>query len=217
MGLPGEDGRLVPGPPGPPGDLGPHGPLGHRGPQGETGETGITGEDWDGKKQGDEMIMLGNEMLHKVDTLVQTHDESASILLEQMKMLERQLGMEVKDLHITQDDLNAQQDLMARIARETEMLKGYRLHATEAIGGKEMFEAGALQELQHAEQAQLRYQHGMFAHDGYSDGGRYARQKRAKRSKSGALGKTSLFLCPGSSVVVFLYVWALSALGMRPR
>lgn len=217
-GLAGEDGHLVAGPPGPPGDIGPHGALGPQGAQGVVGEKGITGEDWDGRRQGDEMIALGQELIHKVDTLAQTHDESSSILLEQMKMLERQLGMEVKDLHITQDDLNAQQDLMARIARETQQLKGYRLQSTEAISRKENFEANALQELQHAEQAQMHYQNlpGSVAVDD-SDYGRYGpgQPRSPRKVKSGAMGIGGLQRHLAACVAVLLGAGALLPLGRQ--
>lgn len=156
-GPPGQNGTFITGPPGPPGDLGPHGSTGPRGPQGEPGEKGQLGEAWDGKRQGEEMISLVEDLLRKVDTISQSQDEASSVLVEQIKMLENQIGMDSTDLHLTKEELEAERRLAARIPEEMQRLREQRLAAAEALEAKSQSQADVLQELQRAEVAERSY------------------------------------------------------------
>lgn len=104
-GLKGDPGGIHVGPRGPAGPPGVHGPTGPEGPLGPSGPSGMLGIPWDGEKQGEEMIAFAHEILHKVDTLNQQKDEAAAMLIDEMRELDKQLGLEDHDNWMTQDEL----------------------------------------------------------------------------------------------------------------
>jgi len=97
MGPPGKNGTLHyghQGPPGPPGEVGEPGFRGERGPHGPAGKRGPPN---DGERHGQELILIAADLLRKVDAVMQTHDETATFLLIQMRLLEKQLGVDSQE------------------------------------------------------------------------------------------------------------------------
>eukprot|EP00930_Biecheleria_cincta_P047556 TRINITY_DN3298_c0_g1_i2.p1 TRINITY_DN3298_c0_g1~~TRINITY_DN3298_c0_g1_i2.p1 ORF type:complete len:392 (-),score=81.67 TRINITY_DN3298_c0_g1_i2:113-1186(-) len=104
-GLKGDPGGIHQGPRGPPGPPGIHGPTGPDGPVGPPGPAGMPGIPWDAEKHGEEMIAFAHEILHKVDTLNQQKDEAAAMLIDEMRELDKQLGLEDHDNWMTEEEL----------------------------------------------------------------------------------------------------------------
>lgn len=153
-GPPGHDKK---GPPGWPGEAGPHGETGPPGFQGPPGDEGIPGEPWDGSKQGEELVRLAEELLHKVDTITSSQDEASGLLIEQMKMLERQVGLDSSTLQLTEEELEAERRLAARIPWDSERLREQNNKAFQALNGKLQSQASVEMELARAQAAQQNY------------------------------------------------------------
>lgn len=93
------------GPQGPPGEQGPHGDSGPLGPQGPPGNVGPTGVDFDGVALGEMLITRGKEIIRKVDAVSQSGDQAAGLLVDQMRMLEQQLGLDANELRVSDAEL----------------------------------------------------------------------------------------------------------------
>merc|ERR1719235_1367216 len=52
---------------------------------------------FDGHKRANELIGVAKDLLRHVDTNLQSHDQASSMLLEQMRSMEKQLDMEDQD------------------------------------------------------------------------------------------------------------------------
>ncbi|CAE7206413.1 Col6a4 [Symbiodinium pilosum] len=144
----GPPGSVHPGPPGPAGDPGPHGPQGERGPKGPPGPRGPAGPAYDGEKKGDEMIDMAKDLLRKVDTLNQQSDEAAAMLVEEMKELERQLGLEEKENFITEDELRQIGELASDMTKQLNSYAGHLEHARHGLAMKAHSQQAAMQELE---------------------------------------------------------------------
>lgn len=103
----GHAGMLLMGGQGAHGVRGHHGLPGNIGPRGHPGSPGKPGPAWDTKRQFEEMMTMLRDMIRRADTLTQTHDESSTLLLTQMRALEKQLGMDVQELEADEVSLNA--------------------------------------------------------------------------------------------------------------
>merc|ERR1740138_1895985 len=101
----GDPGIVRRGPPGPAGSPGDHGPIGDPGPAGPPGPAGMPGENWDGPKQGEEMLRAAQVLLTKVEVLNQQKDSASALLLDEMRDMEAQLGMEDKANFMSQEEL----------------------------------------------------------------------------------------------------------------
>lgn len=157
IGPPGKDGIAMTGPPGSVGEVGSHGAPGTQGAHGPSGPVGEPGEDWDGVREGAEMLSLSKDLLRKVDTVAQSHDESSTLLLMQMRMLEKQIGLDEKDLLLSVEDYNRLKGLERNIVNLTGKLKESEEGTFSAVGKKELAESDALKETEHAERALKRY------------------------------------------------------------
>jgi len=156
-GPPGTPGYDKKGPEGPPGEIGQHGPTGPDGPRGLPGDPGADGEPWDGSKNGDDFVSLAEDLLTKVKTVTSSQDEAAGLLIEQMKMLERQVGLDSSTLELTQKEIDAEIRLAKQIPWETLRLKQQNDADWQAVHDKEQSQANVEMELLRAHEAQQRY------------------------------------------------------------
>lgn len=219
----GPPGSVHPGPPGPAGDPGPHGPQGERGPKGPVGPRGPAGPDYDGEKKGDEMIDMAKDLLRKVDTLNQQSDEAAAMLVDEMKELERQLGLEEKENWITEDELRQIGELATDMTKQLNSYSGHLEHVRHGLAMKAHSQQAAMQELEQTRarqeafmlhdmgqgfdptpyMAQAQAQQAAWAPGGASQHYRQSSNSQARRSDKSAEGRSSapaLFLL--SSVFV---------------
>lgn len=156
-GPPGTPGYDKKGPEGPPGEIGQHGPTGPDGPRGLPGDPGADGEPWDGSKNGDDFVSLAEDLLTKVKTVTSSQDEAVGLLIEQMKMLERQVGLDSSTLELTQKEIDAEIRLAKQIPWETLRLKQQNDADWQAVHDKEQSQANVEMELLRAHEAQQRY------------------------------------------------------------
>jgi len=156
-GPPGPSGHDKKGPTGWPGEVGPHGDTGPVGFQGEPGAKGLPGEPWDGSKQGEEFVRLAEELLHKVDTITSSQDEAAGLLIEQLKMLERQVGLDSSSLELTEEELEAERRLAARLPWDSERLQEQNDKAYQALNSKLQSQVSVEMEFARARAAQQNY------------------------------------------------------------
>lgn len=105
-GPPGPNGTTKIGPDGPKGVAGPHGPEGPAGPPGPRGMKGVTGDAFPTDLQAGEMLDLGETIIRRLDTSRESSDESATLLLEQIKQLEDKIALESADVNISMSYLN---------------------------------------------------------------------------------------------------------------
>eukprot|EP00439_Symbiodinium_sp_Y106_P068981 s2061_g11.t2 len=219
----GPPGSVHPGPPGPSGDPGPHGPQGERGPKGPGGPRGPPGPDYDGEKKGDEMIDMAKDLLRKVDTLNQQSDEAAAMLVDEMKELEKQLGLEEKENWITEDELRQIGELATDMTKQLNSYSGHLEHARHGLAMKAHSQQAAMQELEQTRarqeafmlhdmgqgfdptpyMAQAQAQQAAWAPGGASQHYRQSSNSQARRSDKSTEGRSSapaLFLL--SSVFV---------------
>jgi len=108
-GIRGHEGMLLTGERGLTGPRGHHGFQGELGPRGPPGPPGKPGPAWDAPRQFKEMLAMTRDMIRRTDTITQTHDESSTVLLTQMRMLEKQLNMDVQELESDEASLSALQ------------------------------------------------------------------------------------------------------------
>jgi hypothetical protein len=106
VGLQGENGTTLKGPPGPPGIQGPHGPDGDKGLEGLQGKQGKRGKTFPAHLQAAEMVDLGEGLIRKLDTSRESADESATLLMEQIKQLEEKILLDQGDVNISMTHLN---------------------------------------------------------------------------------------------------------------
>lgn len=157
-GRPGPPGATRRGPPGLPGEEGLHGPDGPRGPQGARGRKGPKGPNYDALRNGDLMIQFGQDIYQRLQTLSQSKEEAASVLLDQMKVLERQLAIEDTQLNLTQEELDDVQKIEARMNTELNLIMTNVTHAEMVLAQKKRNQAAVLQDLQRVRDAEQKYQ-----------------------------------------------------------
>lgn len=172
VGPKGPAGGVKRGPPGPIGNQGPHGPQGPQGPKGPTGPRGPTGPDFDSEKLGDEMIDKAKDLLRQVDTLNQQSDQAAAMLVEEMKEIEKQLGLEDKENWITAEELQQISGLADDMTKQLHSYSGHVEHARKGLQEKTQNQEAAMHELIETRQRQQAYMgqnlgHGNFHPEQY--------------------------------------------------
>jgi len=141
----GDPGVVKKGPPGPVGPVGDHGPLGDPGAAGPPGPAGMPGPDWDGPKQGEEMIRNVRDLLFKVDTLNQQKDSVSAMLLDEMRELDTQLGLEERDNVVSQDELNQIKGLSDDMSTKVHAFDNYLSDARKGLVDKARAQKSAMQ------------------------------------------------------------------------
>lgn len=156
-GPPGFNGTLVQGPVGARGPKGVHGDKGPEGPQGPPGAKGPEGVPWDGLAQGEEIIRLGEDLLRKVDTVVEGHDEAMEMILTQLRNLELQVGLENQDEVFTEENIKKLLAAEQELKMDTNLYKGHLNDASKDLDSALDMESRTMEELYRAEQAENRY------------------------------------------------------------
>lgn len=98
QGAPGQPGPHLKGPPGEPGEEGTHGPTGPLGEPGLPGPPGYPGMAADGDALAAKLLDLAEKMTHRVDSIGQSSDGATQQQMEQIKMMEKQLGYDSDNL-----------------------------------------------------------------------------------------------------------------------
>lgn len=164
IGPKGPPGGVKRGPAGPPGNQGPHGPPGPKGPQGPRGPAG---PDFDSDKLGDEMIDKAKDLLRQVDTLNQQSDEAAAMLVEEMKEIEKQLGLEDKENWITAEELQQINGLAEDMSKQLHSYSGHLDHARHGLAEKTQNQEAAMHELLETRQRQQAWMQQNLGHGNF--------------------------------------------------
>jgi len=167
-GPPGFNGTLVQGPVGVRGPKGVHGERGPPGPVGPPGAKGPEGVPWDGLAQGEEIIRLGEDLLRKVDTVVEGHDEAMEMILSQLRHLELQVGLENQDEVFTEENIKKILAAEQELKMDTNLYAGHLNDAARNLDNALDTEARTMEELYRAEQAENRYKG--YPHNGIATG-----------------------------------------------
>lgn len=169
------------------------------------------------------MIDMAKDLLRKVDTLNQQSDEAAAMLVDEMKELERQLGLEEKENWITEDELRQIGELATDMTKQLNSYSGHLEHVRHGLAMKAHSQQAAMQELEQTRarqeafmlhdmgqgfdptpyMAQAQAQQAAWAPGGASQHYRQSSNSQARRSDKSAEGRSSapaLFLL--SSVFV---------------
>eukprot|EP00931_Biecheleriopsis_adriatica_P036502 TRINITY_DN21022_c0_g1_i2.p1 TRINITY_DN21022_c0_g1~~TRINITY_DN21022_c0_g1_i2.p1 ORF type:complete len:346 (-),score=67.20 TRINITY_DN21022_c0_g1_i2:180-1217(-) len=160
----GEPGSVHKGPAGLPGVPGKRGAPGEVGAKGPPGPRGMPGPDFDGEKQGDEMINSAKELLHKVDTLTQQSDEAASMLLEEMKDIDNQLGLEDAEDAQAEGELVQIGNLAGDMTTQLNTHSRNLVHAQHALHNKLVQERHVAHDVYRTRHLQQQYMHAPVAH-----------------------------------------------------
>jgi hypothetical protein len=161
-GLPGEDGGEHVGPAGPPGEQGGVGGRGQKGPPGKQGKRGPQGATFDGHTRANELIGVVKDLARHVDTNLQSHDQASSMLLDQMRTMEKKLDMEDQDAAAAEKQLRADDRLGAAHDMEFSVFN-QRLHnGQRQLTVHKEYQDGLLGRIHNVVQAQLRYGPGHF-------------------------------------------------------
>lgn len=131
--------------------------MGAAGPPGPPGTKGIPGPAWDAVRQGNEMIALAQDMLRKVDTVSQSSDEAAALLLDQMRMIEKQIGLDEKGLELTQAELGEITENARNMMRGLLQFNGTFKKAKRVINAKKNVQNMISQEIKKVQMAESRY------------------------------------------------------------
>eukprot|EP00933_Yihiella_yeosuensis_P081146 TRINITY_DN94696_c0_g1_i1.p1 TRINITY_DN94696_c0_g1~~TRINITY_DN94696_c0_g1_i1.p1 ORF type:complete len:327 (+),score=69.29 TRINITY_DN94696_c0_g1_i1:108-1088(+) len=156
-GPPGPAGTTHRGPPGVQGDQGLHGETGEAGPPGPRGPKGPKGDSWDASKQGEDLINLAKDLERKTDTVSQSKDEAASLLIEQMRMLEKQLGMEERNVDLTQAELSRVFDLEQKMNGKLGQYNGHLQHSRQELEAHRHSQLETLQDIGRVEGESQKY------------------------------------------------------------
>lgn len=117
----GPDGIAVPGRRGDRGPRGLNGPLGRQGQPGPQGRVGPRGIAFDGKAEAEKLINVAKELLRQVDTIREAHDATSSLVMDNIRRVEKYLRMDESDIKRQQEQtmLLINQELMAvRLLRQ---------------------------------------------------------------------------------------------------
>lgn len=162
-GPPGPPGGSQRGPTGVPGESGKNGDPGPIGNQGPVGDAGPPGPDFDGESLGDQLVSQAQETLRKIDTVSQSSDEAAGLLVEQMAMLEQQIGMDAGDLHDTDTELaqilKRQQDIQAVLKNYSAKIDADKQAMAQASQTQQVTSA----EIQKVQLAKVQYSNPKYA------------------------------------------------------
>jgi len=116
-GPPGVDGNLSIGERGLTGLPGKHGNQGPKGERGAIGPPGPQGPTWDSDRQFKEMLSLTRDYIRRTDTVTQVHDEASTLMLNQMRAMEKQLVM-------FEEDADKSGSILSQIDDEQNRMKG---------------------------------------------------------------------------------------------
>eukprot|EP00428_Durinskia_dybowskii_P034611 CAMPEP_0170272228 /NCGR_PEP_ID=MMETSP0116_2-20130129/36066_1 /TAXON_ID=400756 /ORGANISM="Durinskia baltica, Strain CSIRO CS-38" /LENGTH=308 /DNA_ID=CAMNT_0010523435 /DNA_START=117 /DNA_END=1041 /DNA_ORIENTATION=- len=113
----------VRGPAGERGHRGRHGPRGPQGPTGPAGIPGPPGRQWQ-HTEGQELIEIAQDVLQRAETLTKIQDQTAAVLLQQIKYLEAQVSEDSRSLQQAHDVLHDAGSSNAQLLADVDRYKG---------------------------------------------------------------------------------------------
>lgn len=150
-GPPGQPGSVLMGRPGPAGAVGPHGGRGPTGARGNAGLQGEPGVSFNADAQAEGYLGQGKDLLQRADGLAQAHDQTSSILLMQLKLMERQLGWDMKGAQHADEVLASVAAQSAKLGAEIQEYRHRIMLAKKASADKEASQRSAQDAVEHVE------------------------------------------------------------------
>lgn len=153
-GPPGPQGGVLIGRPGPAGTMGTHGDRGPTGARGQVGLKGEPGGSFDAEAQGEGYLGEAKDLLQRADGLAQAHDQTSSILLMQLNMMEKQLGWDVKGAQHGDGVLASVAAQSEKLGQEVQEYRHRVMLAKQASADKELSQKSAADAV---EQVEVQY------------------------------------------------------------
>ncbi|CAK0815980.1 unnamed protein product, partial [Prorocentrum cordatum] len=108
------------------------------------------------------------DLLRKVDTVVEGHDEAMEMILSQLRHLELQVGLENQDEVFTEENIKKILAAEQELKMDTNLYAGHLNDAARNLDNALDTEARTMEELYRAEQAENRYKG--YPHNGIATG-----------------------------------------------
>lgn len=103
------------------------------------------------------MIALAQDMLRKVDTISQSSDEASALLIDQMRMIDKQIGLDEKGLELTQAELAQITEDAKGMMRGLLQFNGTLVKSKQVLVSKQESQQQVVREMERVRNAENRY------------------------------------------------------------
>jgi len=139
-GLPGKRGELVKGERGQQGSRGPAGLVGPQGAEGPEGPRGVRGDPMDADPMAAALNKAAKDTTEQTKSMASSHEQSATMLLTQIRMLEKQAGDDLRRLEASAEDRRTLMIAQARMRSWFPTIAKAVSHLVETLQRMQLFQ-----------------------------------------------------------------------------